>query len=98
MTSEKSTEKPNPNQLSKEAEPTIDFIKALDNLTNIENHVLQFKGKEDMNPYFFIRDKINPLRESYYKGNRSRELYNSMMKLTISMMKLTKMEPVAPKD
>lgn len=81
--------KPTATQASKQEE-RIDFSKAIDNVANVEAHVLGFKGKPGMNPFMFIRDRIDPLRSSYDRGDRSRELFNQMMALK-------KVEPIAPK-
>jgi hypothetical protein len=56
----------------------LDFAKAVDNVTNVENHVMTFKGKAGMNPYAWIKDNIEPLKSRYNKGERSLELFAAM--------------------
>ena len=61
----------------------LDWPKAIEHLNRCNVIALQYAGKPDCNPYLWLNENLKPLLAAYNNGNTSKELFDSIMALSV---------------
>src|SRR5437868_11843935 len=75
------TNKPPVASIKPIAEWSFDEQKIKEHFGKIEENVNKQQGKKGFNPFFWLRDTVNPLIEEYKKGTRTKELEGKILSL-----------------
>lgn len=70
-----------PKEETKTEDFKFDEDKARNHLVELAQYNLSFAGKTGYNPFFFMENELFPLETRYKKGERTRELWDSIFKL-----------------